>query len=331
MRLKKIAIAMALVGSILLIGCGNSSNKGSTIETKEKKVVNVVVPDGLPSITMAKIMKENPNFDETVDIKYSIEKGTDGLTSKVLSGEADIAIVPSNLAAQAYNKGLGYKLAATGGFGSFSLIGNEDIKTVEDLKGKTLTTIGKGMTPDIVLKAILKEKGIDIEKDITLNYLGGATELAPTFLSGKCEIAQIPEPMLTKVLSQKTTSNIIIDLNEEWKTTFKTENGYPQSSLIIKENLISDRDNFVNKFIKGYKDSIEFANNNTDKLGNYCEELGISVDKNILKDAIERSNLKFVKAKDSKKDYEKYYEILMESNSKVIGGKIPNEKIYYEE
>lgn len=326
-------VLLALLAGVMILGGCQSENKSSQSkenpnETK-KEIVQVVVPDGLPAITISKMIKENPVLDENVEVKYSVEKGPDGLASKVLGGEADIAIVPSNLAAQSYNKGLGYKLVATGGFGSFSLIGQGEIKTLEDIKGKEITTIGKGLTPDIVLKSILKEKGINPDSDVTLNYLSGATELAPTFLAGKTQVAQMPEPMLTKVLKKKTDTNIIMNLNEEWKNTFKSKNGFPQSSLIIKKDLIENNKKFVEKFIDEYENSIKFANENTDKLGEYVEATGISIEKEILKDAIKGANLKFVSAEDGKEDYEKYFEVLMKYDSKVIGGKLPDEEIYF--
>ena len=46
-------------------------------------------------------------------IKHSIKKSTDLLLSELMKGDADLAIVPSNLALQSYKKQLGYKIAGT--------------------------------------------------------------------------------------------------------------------------------------------------------------------------------------------------------------------------
>lgn len=38
----------------------------------------------------------------------------------------------------------------------------------------------------------------------------------------------------------------------------------------------------------------------------------------------------FKNAKDSKKELEEYYKVLLKFNSKLIGGKLPDDKFYYE-
>mgnify|MGYP000228858012 FL=1 len=112
-----------------------------------------------------------------------------------LKRESDIGIVPSNLAGQLYNKNLNYKIIGTVGWGSFYIISREDIGDIKDLKGKEIYTIGKGLTPDIILQSILEENGINPDKDLKINYLSGGNELAPLYLAGKINIAMISEPV----------------------------------------------------------------------------------------------------------------------------------------
>ncbi|MCB2290934.1 ABC transporter substrate-binding protein [Clostridium sp. CS001] len=294
----------------------------------EAKSLKVFYPDGIPALTIAKLVKENPSINKNITISYELQKTPDALVSKVLSGEADIAIVPSNLAAQAYNKNMPYKLAATGGWGSFFLISTEDIKAFNDIKGKEIHNIGKGLTPDIVFKYILSKNSINPDKDVTITYLNSATELAPTFISGKSKIAVIPEPMLTNVTMKKPDIKIIFNLNEEWTKITGNANGYPQSSLIIKKDLLENNKEFVEEFLVKYKESIEWANKNPEKLGEYAQELKFSMTKEIVQKSITRANIKYVDIKDSIKDYEVYFKALFEFESKSIGGKLPDEGLY---
>ena len=73
-------------------------------------------------------MKEDPIIAENITINYEIQKSPDLLVSKILKEEADIAIVPSNLASQAFNKGLSYKLVGTSAWGTIYLVSTEDIE-----------------------------------------------------------------------------------------------------------------------------------------------------------------------------------------------------------
>ncbi len=324
-------ISMALVFIMLLTfmaGCSNKKEKAK-ITNEETVTLKVVVPDGIPALTMAKIIKENKSIDKNIALDFSIEKTPDTLASKVLSKEADIAIVPSNLAAQAYNKGLDYKLSATSSWGSFFLISEENIGDLNNLKGKEITTIGKSLTPDIILRYILKQQGLEPDKNVNLNYLNGATELAPNFISGKAKIAAVPEPMLSTILQKKPNTNLVISLNEQWKKLTSSKYGYPQSSLIIKGEVASKHKDFVDKFLKEYEESIKWANANPEDLGKYAEELKLSVNKSVLKEALKRANMNFVSNEEAKGDYDKYFKVLMDSDPKTIGGKLPDENLYF--
>lgn len=322
---KKFSLLLSILFIVsVFIGC---TSKKEEVK-QEQKTVKIFYPDGIPALTMAKLAKENPTVNKNIKINYEIQKTPDTLVSKVLSGEADIAVVPSNLAAQAYNKGLPYKLAATSSWGSFYLISSEEIKSFDDLKGKEIYNIGKGLTPDIVFKYILSKNNINPDKDVTLTYLNAATELAPAFISGKSKIAVIPEPMLTNVTMKKPDTKISFDLNKEWTKLTGNVNGYPQSSLIIKKELIEKDKNFVEEFLAKYKESIEWANKNPEKLGEYAEELKFSMNKAVVQKSMDRANIKYVDIKDSKRDYEDYFKVLLDFEPKSIGGKLPDEGLY---
>lgn len=207
---KKLALVLVALFSIstMFIGCG-------TDEPKETKEIKVVVPDGLPSMATAKMIKEKSEIMKEYNISYSIENTPENIVSEVLKGEIDIAVVPSNVAATQYNKNAGYKIAGTIGWGSFYLISADGEKTLEDLKGKEVYNIGKGLTPDIVTRAVLKDKGYDVDNDFNFSYVNGITELAPTILAGKTKFAVVPEPALTQIISKKPDVKIIMDFNEE--------------------------------------------------------------------------------------------------------------------
>lgn len=322
MKKKILGVITVLLTLGLFVGC-------TAKESTEVKEIKVVVPDGIPSMATAKMIKENPEITKGYNISYTIEKTPENIVSEVLKGEVDIAIVPSNVAATAYNKGAGYKIAGTVGWGSFQIISTEKDSAMEDLKGNEVYNIGKGLTPDIVTQTVLKDKGIDPSKDINFSYLNGVTELAPTIIAGKTKYAVLPEPAYTQV-SLKKEIYTVLDLNEEWKKLNDSEYGFPQATIIVKEELLQNDSKFVEKFLKEIEESCKFANDKKEELANYCEEIGVSANKAIIPKAIEKSNIKYVSIQDSYKEYETYYKKLSEFDAKTIGGKIPDEGIFME-
>lgn len=337
--MKKFLIFVCIIALLLsAAACNNtnindhSNNKNHTVNegeaTNEIKSITFSYQDGTPALTVAKLAKENPNIDG-VEIRYDMGNSPDLLTTKILKEEADIAIVPSNLAAQAYNKGLGYKIVGTAIWGSFYLVGTEDINDFSELKGKEIYTFGKGLTPDIVLRLVLSKNGIDPDKDVTLNYLNAASEVAPVFISGKANLAVFAEPMLTTVMMKKQDAEVIFDLNEEWGKVTNTEMGYPQASLIVKEELIEKNRDFVEKFIQEYTESRLWAKENPEELGKYAEELGISVAKETIVKGIIWNNVESFDINTTIEEYEAYFKAIMDFDSDFIGGKIPDENIYF--
>lgn len=327
-----INILIFIISICMLIGCGNSSTSNLNKEKNENQVkdISFIVPDGLTAISISKLIKENPQVKDGFNIKYSIEKSSDTVATAVMKKDADIAIVPSNLAAIAFNKNGDYKIAATIGWGSFYIGTTKDAKKLEDIKGKEVYNIGKGLTPDIVVKAILKDKGIDSENEVNFTYVDGVTELAPIILSEKAEYAVIPEPALSTVKLKNPNFKVITNLNDEWKSLCGSQYGYPQSTLIVKKDIIENNREFVDDLLKQIEISTQWIYENKEDVGIYCEEIGISAKKTVIVSAIDNSNIKFVPISDSINEYKRYYEKLNEFDSTTIGGKVPDDKIFME-
>lgn len=330
MKKKTALLLSTFLSMFTLVGCGSSQNiKQEVKETTETKEINFVVPDGLPAIASAKLIKEKPDIKDGYNVNYTIEQSPESLITSAVKGEVDVAIVPSNAASTVYNKNKKYKIAATIGWGSL-YVGSSDKSGSSDLNGKEIYNIGKGLTPDIVAKSLLKDKGIDIDNNINFTYVNGVTELAPVILSGKAQYAVVPEPALSTVQTKNSDFTIIMDLNEEWKKINNSEYGFPQSTLIIKNDLIEKDKEFVDKLLDNMKESTEWMYTDKETLGDYCEAIGVSAKKPIIAKSLDRANIKYVPIKDCSKEYETYYKKLSDFDPSTIGGSIPDEGIFME-
>lgn len=292
-----------------------------------KDVVTFAFPDGLPALSIVKMINDDKEISGK-KIDYKLEKISESLIINFLKKESDIGIVPSNLSGQLYNKNLDYKIVGTIGWGSFYIVSREEIKNIEDLKGKEIYTIGKGLTPDIMLQTILKENGINPDKDLKINYLSGGNEIAPMYLTGKIDMIMVSEPVLSKILSKDKRSKINFDMNDEWKKVFKNDTGFPQSTLIAKESLIKEEPEFVSAFINELESSIKFIYSENPAKEEYIIESKITIDVSVLDEILKRANIKFISADNSREIYRLYFENIEKINSKAIGGKIPDEKIF---
>lgn len=321
-------LVFILILSTALFGCVKKEEDQNAFKQSEESI-NVIVPEGTTSMSLIKLMHDNPEIDG-VKINYECIKTTDLLTSKLISEEADIALIPTNLGVKIYNKGLDYKLACSSIWGNLYIVSNEDIKSFSDLKGKEISMIGKGLTPDIIFRYLLSQNGLNPDTDLTISYVGGATELAPAFISGKSKISIMPEPMLSKVLSKKNDAKIVMDLQEEWRKATGFNSSYPQASLFIKGSLIKNNKKLADKFLNEYENSINWVNQNPDSALSYAKDLKLESDDSISNVDIQRFNIRYVDVNDSKKPIQEYLNVLLNYSKDTIGGKLPDEKIYYE-
>lgn len=320
-----------LLTSSLVVGCSNTEEDNKDEAKDVKKVtVNVGAPEGLPAIAIAKLAQENPQIKENYEVKYTLEATSDALSTDVMKEGLDIAIVPSNMASIAYNKTSNYQIAGTVGMGSFYLVSSdEDIKGLDSsLEGKEVGNIGKGLTPDITVQALLKEKDVDLSK-VTFNYSNEASDLVSLLATGKLTTGIVPEPALSGLLTKNSDLKVICGVNDTWKDVFKNENGYPQSTLIIKTSFAKENSEFVESFIKSLDENIEWTNENPKEAGEFAAKFGVNIKAPLLVKAIDRTNLKFIAIEESKDDYKNYFEILNSFNAKVLGGKVPDENIFY--
>lgn len=317
-------ILSCVMSTFLLVGCSNNNVPAENISVK------VGAPDGLPAIAISKLSQDDTSVKDGYEVEYTLEATSDALSTDVMKENLDIAIVPSNMAATAYNKTSNYQILGTVGKGSFYLVSSDESVTGldESLEGKTVGNIGKSLTPDITAKAILKEKGINAS-NITFNYSNEASDLVSLLATGKLTTGIVPEPALTGLLSKNENLKVICSVNDTWKEVFENENGYPQSTLIVKTSFAKENPEFVENFISAVEENINWTNEKPSEAGEFAEKFGVSVKPQVLAKAIERSNLKFIKIDDCKDDYESYFEILNLFNNKVLGGTIPDENIYY--
>ncbi|MBU3109925.1 ABC transporter substrate-binding protein [Clostridium gasigenes] len=317
---KSIKIIILVSMTFVLMACSK--------KPVEEVSARIIYPDGLPAIGISKFINDNKKIDNYT-IESELQKTPDALVAELLKSEADIAVVPSNLALQVHNKGLEYKVAGTIGLGSLYLITTEDITDINELQSKEIYNTGKGLTPDLIGKEILNSKGLTEDK-VNYSYVSAASELAPMIISGKAKYAIVSEPVLSTIMSKKSNVKILLDFNKEWMESKDTKIGFPQSTLLIKEKFYNDNKKLCKKIVGNIKASIDWVNNNPDEAGVISESIGISVNKDILSSALDRANLKFYNIQDTKNEYIKFFEVI---DNKELNeeGKTTYEEVFIKE
>lgn len=247
----------------------------------------------------------------------------------MLENEVDFAILPTTMGAILYNKGVEYKLAAIPVWGTLYLFGNDSsIKTWNDLKGKKINLMAKGMTPDILFRQLLIKNGIDPENDITLDYsFPTHIDLANAVAANQAQLGVISEPLVSLVMQKNKKVSPIFDLNTEWQKVYDTI-PIAQTAFLVKSTFAENNPKILKQILQAYNYSSNWVNNNPEKAAALLVKHGILPNVEIAKSSIPRSHLEFKKACLIKKEINAYLEIFYNLNPTMVGGKIPDNKFY---
>ncbi len=323
-KTKIIALAVVcLFASTVTVFARGASDSVSPAEIK-KVDVSLIVPSGATLATIAHL--DTNEIDEGYNVETEVIKSSDLIAGRLISGEADFAVIPTNLAAVLANKGTGLRMAGPAIWGLLYIVTSEDLDGIQDLKGRTVHMIGRGLTPDITFRHLLEENDLEPDVDVTITYASSAAELAPAFLSGKSTVSMMPEPMITTVLTRKPDTRILVDVQQEWAARYGSS--YPQAGLVVSGAFADEHPAFVEAFVNAYSAAVAAAVADPEATGVAVNELASEMNPDIFAAAIPRMNLEFVDALDAKDALEDYYRVLEAFNPATIGGKLPSDDFY---
>lgn len=330
-----LTIIFALI--IGLVACDKEQSKEEVVEVseevveetktdEEKKSINYAVMTGPTGVGSVNLIENSKNGESNFEIHETIVGAADEIVASLVSGNLDMAVVPANLASVLYNKTEGkIQTLATNNLGVLYIVEiGEEIQTLEDLKGKTILSTGKGATPETLLNYIMAENNLVQGEDWNFDFKSEATEVVQNLMATNATIALLPEPMVTTVLGQNENARIAISLEDEWNKLNKT----PQitSVLVGRKEFIENID--VDEFLDEYEDSIEDAVENIEKTSELLGKYNIIKTEVALK-SIPNMNLYYMDEEELRDSMSEYLTILFNANPQSVGGKIPGEDFFY--
>ena len=286
---------------------------------------------GPTTMGMVKLMSDAEAGETHQDYQVTMYGAADEVVPLLVKGDIDLAAIPANLAANLYNQTEGkVQVAAINTLGVLYVVTTgDDVKSVEDLKGKTVYSTGKGTTPEYVLNYILKENGIDPEKYLIVEYKSEATEVAAALQAAdEGAIAVLPQPYVTAAQSQIEGLNVALNLTEEWNKV-STDSDLVTGVLVASTEFIEQNEAAFEEFLKDYQASIEWVNSNTADAAELVANYGIVAKAPLAQKALPACNITYVDGAEMKTKLSGYLQVLFDQNPKAVGGAMPGDDFYY--
>lgn len=267
-----ISLLIALV-SAASTGCGEEVCEEKTIqqevqETAEPKetqpeLVKVTLNEVAHSIFYAPqyVAIENGYFEEEgIELTLVTGFGADKVMTAVLSGEADIGFMGAESSIYAYQEGANDPVVnfaqLTQRAGNF-LVAREEMPnfTWQDLKDADILGGRKGGMPEMVFEYILKQNGLDPQKDMNIDQSIDFGSTAAAFSGGLGDFSVEFEPSAT-ALEKEGVGHVVASLG--------VDSGYvPYTSYSAKSSFMEKNPEMIQKFTNALQKGMDYVQNHT--------------------------------------------------------------------
>lgn len=322
---------------LMLVGCSSTTTSTSSMESTSAPVedittVRIAAMKGPTAMGLVSLF-DKVDQNELENYTYTIEASADSVTALLAKNEIDVATVPANVASVLYNNNQDIQVLAINTLGVLYIVdANDSVSSVQDLKGKTIYASGKGTTPEYALNYILQQNGLDIENDLTIEWLSEQNEVVAKLSEDKNALALLPQPFVVSAQSKIEGLDIALDLTEEWdklQQDAATPSSLITGVVIAPKSFIEQHPDRIEQFLTDYSNSVDTVINDFESASSLIGNYGI-VDQAIALKALPYCNIVFIRGNEMKDKLQGYLQVLYDANAKSVGNALPNDDFYYE-
>ena len=292
----------------------------------EKAAVNVAFLKGPTGMGAAKLMADADAGTTQNAYSFTLVGAADVVTGQLVSGELDMAALPTNAIAALYQKTEGgVQALAVNTLGVlYVLERGESVQALSDLDGKTILSSGQGSTAEAVLNYLLPAAGVTAN----VEYVSEHSEVVAkaTAENSEYDVVLLPEPFVTMMGMQAPDFRVALNLTEEWNR--QGAGLLPMGGIAVRREFAEENPEAVAAFLEEYAASVEWVNANAEEAATLIEQYDI-MKAAVAKNAIPRANMVCLTGDAMRMVLENFYGVLEGFNVKLIGGAAPGEDFYY--
>lgn len=328
------AAALALVMSVSSpVLAGEPSDDISYMGSTDATEVNVGMIMGPPSMGMGWMIHENEEGNTYNDYNFEVG-GVDytALASKLNTGDYDIIHCPSNVGAILYNnKDLKEEVEVIdiSNLGLLYILTTDDsIKSMDDLKGRTVYSIGEGGPPEYTFGYLLDQEGLS--DDVNFSFRSTPFEVLNLLQDEENSIALLPQPFVEVAKLLVPDLKVPIDITEEWDN-LKLESGAESVTTItiVRKKFLEEHEQAVVEYLNLLKKSVAYSLSHVDEAAEWTDTYETFLNPEVAADAIPYVNMCAITGQEMKEKLEGFLKIMYDYNPDAVGGSMPDDDFYY--
>ncbi len=291
--------------------------------------VSVAALRGPTSMGMVWLMNESEKGDvDGNSYSFQLEGAADALVPLVVRGDVDIAAIPGNLASVLYNNTDGrVEVIGINTLGVLYIVAHDDsVASVDDLRGRTIYSAGKGATPEYALQYVLASNGLEVGRDVFIEWKSEHAECVAALKSDPEGVAMLPQPFATTAMMSDPSIRIAIDLNDLWEE--KVGSVLITGVTVANKAWAEENPEALQAFLGSYRESVEYANSDIQGTAALIGKYGIVPEK-VAAAALPYCQVTLITGDEMKTALSEYLAILFGQNPKSVGGALPADDFYY--
>lgn len=332
-----LALALALSG---LAGCSSSqkssdASASSSASATEKKAsetepveVRVAALKGPTAMGISKFAQDAAAGKTKNTFNFTVSGTADEVLPGVIQGNFDIAMIPSNMAAVAYNKTQGgISIIDINTLGVLYVVSGKEIASLGELKGATIHMAGKAASPGYATSFLLNKAGI--AESVAFDWKTENQEAAAAVAADPNSIAILPEPFATATLMQNPNLVRGLKLSDAWDGEVEDGSQLIQGVTVVRNDFLKDHPEAVEEFIEQHKASVKYVNSNPEEAAQGIVDLGIMDKAPAAAKAIPNASLVAIDGEEMAEALSGYLKVLFDADPTSVGGTLPDDAIYY--
>jgi NitT/TauT family transport system substrate-binding protein len=307
---KRASLALLLVAALFLGGCAMA----------EKTPVRIAFLKGPTGMGAARLMEQNDAGLAANAYQIELAGAPDAITGKLITGELDMAALPTNaIALLSARTGGQIQVLAVNTLGVLYLLEQgEGVTSLADVAGKTSVPSAPGSTTEAVAMYLFDEAEV--------TYAVEHAEAVAQAVAGKADLVMLPEPFVTSLLGQNAGFRIALDVTAVWEAESGTL--LPMGGIAVRRDFAEANPEAVAAFLAEYAESVAYVNENPAEAAAWIQQYEI-MQAAVAEQAIPRANMVCLTGEEMRTALDSFYTILMESHPALIGDQLPDAAFYY--
>lgn len=278
--------------------------------------INYMNPVGPTLIPIAELLSSDIS-NEVPGLEINLWRSVDEAISMLVTGRAQISLLPVTVGVKLAASGVDIKLAAVSMWNGFYFISTEkSIDDIKDLVGTMIYTLqAPGQTADTILRGALESRGYEVGRDVSIVYVGGA-EAVQLLASGKAKLILVPEPFAS--LAEARVQSVIrsMPIEDLWESFNDRRINIPTSGIFVSGSL--DR-SVVESFLLLYQQSMSLSLANREKTAEIVSEKMGGFPIPVLQKAMDTAGFLFADSEKAREETTIYIEKLRELDQELTG------------